>query len=125
MTIRGGGGILVVMSTFDDLRAVALGLPGVSEAPHMGGPAFRVRGRKFALWWAKGARTILKLTPAHQALLFEVRPETFQPCPVGRACWSFVELEGVDDLELRSLVIEAWGTVSPGRVKAALEAAGH
>jgi hypothetical protein len=103
------------MATFDDLRAIALTLKGVEEGLHMGGPAFRVRGRKFALWWAKGGRTILKLDPAHQDLLFEVRPETFEPCPVGRARWSFVALERLDLDELKVLVTEAWGTVAPRR----------
>jgi len=103
------------MATFDDLRAVALTLPGAHEDTHMGGPAFRVAGRKFALWWAKGGRTIMKLTPAHQDLLFEVRPKTFEPCPVGRATWSFVDLGALEGDELQALTIEAWSTVAPRR----------
>jgi hypothetical protein len=104
------------MATFDDLRAVALALPGAYEDIHMGGPAFRVRGRKFALWWARGGRTILKLRPEHQILLFEIRPETFQPCRVGRVDWSFVELANLDAEELAALTEEAWGTVAPRRL---------
>jgi hypothetical protein len=104
------------MATFDDLRALALALPGAHKDLHMGGPAFRVGGRKFALWWAKGGRTILKLDPGRQALRFEVRPQTFRPCPVGQPVWSYVVLEDLDLDELRRLVAEAWATVAPKRL---------
>jgi hypothetical protein len=104
------------MASFDDLREIALILPGAYEDRRRGGPAFRVNGRKFALWWAEGGRAILKLSPPHQERLFELRPETFEPCPVGRVNWSFVDLEALDLAELRDLVVEAWATVAPRRV---------
>ncbi len=110
------------MASFDDLRAMALRLPGAYEDTHQGGPAFRVAGRKFALWWASGARTILKLDPGRQALRFEVRPETFGACPVGRVNWSFVDLASLEEDELRALVLEAWATVAPRRAVRDLQA---
>jgi hypothetical protein len=109
------------LATFDDLRTIALSLPGAYEDLHQGGPAFRVKGRKFALWWARGGRTIMKLSPSHQALLFEARPETFSPCPVGRVNWSFVELGQLDREELRDLAVEAWRTVAPKSLSRAFE----
>jgi hypothetical protein len=111
------------LATFGDLRAVALSLPGAHEDTHRGGPAFRVGGRKFALWWAQGGRTILKLSPPHQELLFAVRPETFEPCSVGRVNWSFVDLAALDLAALRDLVVEAWATVAPRRTSRAVLAA--
>ncbi len=107
------------MASFDDLRKAALSLPGAYEDLHQGGPAFRVANKKFALWWAAGRRTIMKLTPAHQILLFEVRPETFEPVRVGTADWSFVALEHLDDEELAALTVEAWTTVAPRRASRA------
>jgi hypothetical protein len=101
------------MSDFACLRRAALALPEVKEGEHRGGPAFRVRGRTFALWWAQGARTILKLDRNHQILLFEVRPETFEPCPVGTGVWSFVDLATLEDPEVGALTHEAWTTVAP------------
>ncbi len=103
------------MATFEDLRSIALTLPGAYEDTHRGGAAFRVNGRKFALWWAEGGRTIMKLDPAHQELRFEVRPETFEPCPVGRVNWSFVDLADIGPDELCDLVVEAWSTIAPKR----------
>jgi hypothetical protein len=105
------------MSDFACVRRAALRLPEVEEADHRGGPAFRVRRRTFALWWAEGARTILKLERGHQMLLFEVRPEIFEPCPVGTGVWSFVDLPALDDAEVEALVREAWATVAPAALR--------
>jgi hypothetical protein len=107
------------MADFQHLRDVALRLPNVEEGLHRGGPAFRVAGKTFALWWAEGGRTIMKLAAAHQQLLFEVRPEIFQPCRVGVGTWSFVDLSQVGESELSELVVEAWTTVVPRRVSRA------
>lgn len=72
-------------------------------------------GKKtFALHW--NDRTILKLDKAHQELLFEIRPETFQKCPVGTSYWSYVELDRLDDEEFADLVREAWSTIVPKKV---------
>jgi hypothetical protein len=69
-------------------------------------------------------RTILKLDKAHQELLFEIRPETFQKCPVATVYWSYVELGHLDDAELADLVREAWSQIVPKKVsRPVLEAA--
>jgi hypothetical protein len=101
------------MSTFDRVRWKALSLPRVEEGVHRGGPAFRLGGKTFALWWAEGARTIIKLRRDHQDFLFEVRPDAFQPCRVGVGVWSYVDLALLDDAEVDNLVHEAWTTVAP------------
>jgi hypothetical protein len=101
------------MSSFRYLRQQALKLPQVEEGLHMGGPAFRVRGKMFALWWAEGERTILKLPRDFQVVLFDVRPGTFQPCRVGVGTWSYVDLDQLENDELGKLVRQAWSTVVP------------
>jgi hypothetical protein len=107
--------MLAAMADFEHLRLAALALPDVEEGAHRGGPAFRVGGKTFALWWAQGGRTILKLRPEHQRFLFEVRPEAFEPCQVGVGVWSFVDLEQLEGEELGELVVEAWSTAVPKR----------
>ena len=72
-------------------------------------------GKKtFAL--AQNGRVILKLDRGHQELLFEIRPETFQKCPVASAYWSYVEIGDLDDAELADLVREAWASIVPKKV---------
>jgi len=69
------------MATFDDLRRLAIVLPGAAELTYRGEPWFNVGKKTFALAW--NGRTILKLDKTHQIFLFEVRPETFQRFPMG------------------------------------------
>ena len=59
---------------------------------------------------------VLKLDKAHQELLFEIRPETFQKCPVGTSYWSYVALEDLELEELSDLVFEAWSSIVPKKV---------
>lgn len=70
--------------------------------------------KSFALRW--NGRVVMKLDKDHQHFLFEVRPETFQKCPVGTGVWSYVMLENLDAAELEDLVKEAWSMVVPKKV---------
>lgn len=70
--------------------------------------------KSFALRW--NDRVVLKLDKAHQELLFEIRPETFQKCPVGTNYWSYVVLEDLELGELSDLVFEAWSSIVPKKV---------
>lgn len=70
--------------------------------------------KSFALRW--NGRVVMKLDKDHQHFLFEVRPETFQKCPVGTGVWSYVVLENLDAGELEDLVKEAWSMVVPKKV---------
>ena len=106
----------------EDLRRLALALPGAHEVTYKGDPWFNVGKKTFALHLR--GRTVLKLNRGHQELLFEVRPETFQKCPVATGYWSYVELEHLDDAELADLVREAWSSIVPKKIsRPVLEAA--
>lgn len=78
--------------------------------------------KSFALQW--NDRVVLKLDKVHQEFLFEVRPDTFQKCPVATVYWSYVALENLDEVELADLVREAWSTIVPKKIsRPVLEAA--
>jgi hypothetical protein len=110
------------MADLEDLRRLALVLPGAHEVTYKGDPWFNVGKKTFALY--QRDRAILKLERGHQELLFEVRPETFQKCPVATSYWSYVELAHLDGDELSSLVREAWSTIVPKKLsRPVLEAA--
>ena len=72
-------------------------------------------GKKTFALRLKG-RVVLKLDKDHQHFLFEVRPETFQKCPVATTYWSYVELEHLDAQELADLIREAWSMIVPKKV---------
>jgi hypothetical protein len=72
-------------------------------------------GRKtFAL--VSDGRAILKLERGRQELLFEIRPETFQPCKVATVRWSYVDIARLDAAELGELVREAWSQIVPKKL---------
>ena len=106
------------MATWDDIRAVALTLPGARESDMLGEPAFKVGKNGFVHAWKGGV--FMKLDKGHQELLFEVRPEVFKPMVTGGAMrWSWVDIEALEPDELAELVREAWTMVVPRKVSAA------
>lgn len=66
--------------TGDDLRALALALPGTVEAPHFDRAAFKVK-RIFATLAADGASANLMLSPEEQAHYCDLMPGVFAPLP--------------------------------------------
>lgn len=102
------------MADWSDLRAAALVLPGVEEDDWNGAPLFKV-GRKGFVQTYRG-RVIMKLDRHHQELLFEARPEVFQPMVAGAMRWSWVEIARLDAAEAADLVREAWVQVVPKKV---------
>ncbi len=109
------------MATLDDLARLALALPAAQVEDHFGGPSYNVGGRAFALHWRPDDRTIFRLPPHRQELLFEIRPEVFAPVKVGRGVWSYVALDALDLAELEDLIIEAWRGVVPKRLSRAMD----
>ena len=102
------------MASLEDVRRLALALPGAWETEWRGEPWFQVGRKSFVL--RSKDRFIFKLDREHQHFLFEVRPETFRPCKVGTGVWSYVILEDIDEAELADLVLEAWSTIVPKKV---------
>jgi len=109
------------MASLEDLRRLSLALPGAHEVTYKGDPWFNVGKKSFAL--NVRGRTILKLDRGHQELLFEVRPETFQKCPVATVYWAYVALDDLDEAELSELVLEAWSQIVPKKTSRPLLAA--
>ena len=102
----------------EDVRALALMLPQVSEGAHMGHPDFRVGGKIFATLWPDEDRAVVKLSPEMQAVMVEAEPEVFEPVPGswGRRGSTRISLPDVDEPTLRSALVAAWRTVAPPRL---------
>lgn len=104
----------------DDVRALALMLPEVSEGAHMGHPDFRVGGKIFVTVWPDEERAVVKLSPEMQAVMVEAEPDVFEPVPGswGRRGSTRISLPDVDEPTLRSALLAAWRTVAPPRLVA-------
>jgi hypothetical protein len=102
------------VATWDDIRAVALTLPGAWENDWRGNPLFQVGRKGFVQTW--DGRVLMKLDKNHQELLFEARPDVFSPMMAGALRWSWVEIDALDPNEIADLVLEAWACVVPKKV---------
>lgn len=104
------------MATLADVRRVALSLPGAVELQDHGGNWFNVGRKTFVVHGFPGARWIFKLPKAQQELLFEARPDVFQPYRAGAMLWSYVDIEALTREEVADYVTDAWTTVAPKKV---------
>lgn len=104
------------MARLSDIRKAALALPGAREVEWYGKPGFNVGKKTFVCYWGREERWIFKLPHAKQELLFEVRPEVFQPFRAGAMLWSYVDIDALGAREVRELVTEAWTTIVPKKI---------
>lgn len=103
------------MSTFDDVRSIAIALPEVEEKlTWVTDVTFRIRDKIFVIG-ADGSDGIsLKATLPVQTDLIDLDPETFTPAPyVGRYGWVHVKLERIDRALLEKLLRDAWRATAP------------
>ena len=113
----------------DRVRAICLGLPGVTERPSHGSPAFFV-GRQFVMLWASGhhdhdfPHLWCAAGPGVQEELVAASPDRFfRPPYVGGRGWVGVRLDGdVDWAEVAELCQDAYRAIAPARLVAALDA---
>ncbi len=101
------------MSTEADVRKIALALPGVEEVPHWEHAAFRTKRRIFITLRTGQAKAMFHIAEEHQEILFDARPEAFEPLHWGKTTRCFVNLKKVPKTELEALVREAWELASP------------
>lgn len=104
------------MATLADIRKVALALPGAVELNDHGGNWFNVGSKTFVVYGFPSKRWLFKLPKPRQELLFEARPEVFQPYRAGGMLWSYVAVEELTKDEVVSLVTDAWTTIVPKKV---------
>jgi hypothetical protein len=107
------------MSTFDDVRSMALALPEVEEIlTWETDVTFRVRKKIFVIGGDGADRISVKATPVAQAELLDLDPETFASAPyTGRFGWVTVVLERVDRGVLDGLLRDAWRSAAPVKLR--------
>lgn len=128
------------MSTWDDVRRLALALPETEERPSYGGaPAWSVRGKAFVWERPLGKKDLAELGPAapagpvlgvhvadegvKQALLADLPQVLFTTSHFDGYPTVLVRLEEAAEDLLRELVVDAWLARAPKRLAAAYRAA--
>jgi hypothetical protein len=111
------------VTTFDDVRSLALALPEAEERVTWETDiTFRVRDKIFAIGGEGADRVSIKASLETQAELIDLAPETFASSAyVGRFGWVTVDLDRVDPAVLASLIRGAWRRSAPKRLAATLE----
>src|SRR4051812_6723943 len=91
------------MVTGKKFRALCLGLPDASEAPHFERAAFRTPKRIYATLGADEKSANLRLLPEQQEMLVTTRPKAFAPIDNawGKQGWTVVTLADVDEATLK------------------------
>jgi hypothetical protein len=106
--------------TAGGFRRLALSLPEVAEAAHMGHPDFRVKGKIFATLGAPDAAWgMVKLTPEQQEAVCVEDGDVFVPVKGGwgRQGCTNVKLKAATRATLMPALAAAWGNVvnAPGK----------
>jgi hypothetical protein len=110
--------------SFDDVRTLALALPGVEEGTSFGTPAFRVKKKLLARLREDGELLVLKCGFFERDALIAAEPETFLITPHYQDYPAvLVRLSLVHPDEFRDLLIVAWRSVAPARLVAAYDEA--
>jgi hypothetical protein len=104
----------------NDLRAAALALPEMTEAPHFMRTSFRVNGRIVAQDTERAGEAgfaIVNVPLGQAEILVEVRPDVFDFATWGAWRGLRVRLEAVDAQELAELVGDAWERIAPKKLQ--------
>ena len=110
-------------ATSDDVRAVALALPGATERPAWDMACLRVRDKIFASMPPGEAWVAVRLAEGENRALAAERPGVFSvPHHYRNSTMVVVELASVDRSELAELLTEAWRLRAPARLRAAYDA---
>ncbi len=102
--------------TDDDVRALALALPEVTEADHHGRPSFRLGSTVLATSWAPGILNVM---------LGESEARAAEGGAVSLLWWGKrlsgvqVDLAAADEARVADLLEEAWARRAPARLRRA------
>jgi hypothetical protein len=121
----------VVDILLEQVRAICVGLPEVTERLSHGAPTWFVRDKKvFVTLWEDGHHGVefpqlwCAAPPGAQEELVETEPERFfRPPYVGGRGWLGVRLDvGIEVEELAAICEEAYRVIAPRRLVQALDA---
>ncbi|HEY2378708.1 MAG TPA: MmcQ/YjbR family DNA-binding protein [Gemmatimonadaceae bacterium] len=105
-----GAGALI----YDDVRAIALALPGVEEGTSYGTAALKVKGKLFVRLKEDGETIVLRTDEFERSHLMQSHPKIFYITDHYRDYpWVLVRLTAVRRPMLKELVHGAWQRVAP------------
>lgn len=108
---------------FDEVRRIALALPGAEEGTSYGTPAFRVRGKFFCRLREDGETLVLKCNLFERTFLLDDLPDVFYITDHYRDYPAvLVRMSAVTPELLRERMETSWRIVAPKKLVAELDA---
>jgi hypothetical protein len=107
--------------THDDIAAIALSLPGATEAAHMGKRDFRAP--KIFMSLPTDSTANLNLKPDQQLMLLGLYRQEFSALPNkwGLRGWTALHLDRCNETTARMAVEMAWRNVAPKKLMEQIE----
>lgn len=100
--------------TYDDVRAIALELPGVEEGTSYGTAALKVKGKLFVRLKEDGETIVLRTDELERSYLIHSHPKIFYITDHYRDYpWVLVRLKTVRRPMLKDLIEGAWQRAAP------------
>ena len=96
------------MPTWDDVRRIALALPGVEESTTHGHPAFKVNGRSFVNRSRENGAIYLPRPQDEVDLLLRARPDVYFVTPHYDGWGVLLRLDAADEDELAGALEDAY-----------------
>jgi len=105
------------MATFDDVRTLAVDLPGAEEATSYGTPALKVRKKLFARLREEGDVLVVRVDRDERGALIESEPDVYFVTPhYENYGYVLVRLEVVERDHLREILTDAWWLAAPKKL---------
>jgi hypothetical protein len=112
--------------TFEEVRAIALGLPGTAEVASRGTHSFTVRKTLFLRLMEDGETLLLRTDAYERDHLLATAPAVFHvTSEIREHPWVLVRLAAADPAQLRGLVQDAWRRRAPRRLVERFDASGQ
>lgn len=110
------------MANLNDVRALALELPGSEEGTSYGTPAFKVRKKLFARLREEGDVLVVKVDRDERDALIESQPEVYFVIPhYENYGYVLVRLNIVERDHLREILTDSWRLAAPRKLQDELE----
>jgi hypothetical protein len=114
------------MATEDDVREIALALPGVTEDQWYGTPGYKVAGKGFLRLRTEAEGGLVVFVPhvGEKEALLAANPEAYYTTPHYDGYPAIlVNLAAADLVELRELITESWRIKAPVKLRKSFDAA--
>lgn len=106
------------MASVDDVRKIALSLPGTTEEPWYGTPAYKVKGKGFLRLRteAEGGLVVFVSEVGQKDMLLSSDPNKFFTTPHYGDDAILVKLPAIRTGQLRELITDSWRLKAPAQL---------